>query len=251
MNEEDQKILDQISIRRRAQTMALAYLKRAKDAGIPEKYQRIGPLEFQRVLSEDYHEDVGKITNFVYKDVLSLIKTPFILIDGGDNASRKKAAFAILFRIITCDKFALYKRCNEIEKNLSTFTSAMDMSRKDWADQYKKYDVLYIDEFKADLFKTHYDAGDFLDDILEYRSDHSKPTIIAFRRPLSKANVLHETNCGDCIRRLSQKEYPDSYIKGEETLGSKVQRVFQGEKDKQNPYNGVLRVRVKVIEGSS
>jgi len=241
------KRLQKIAKDRYARQMACAYYQRADVAGIPKQYQGINSSEFKKFLSEDYHSDIDKITDFVYKDVVNLVKTPYILVDGGDAKSRRRASFAILFRLITCNNFALYKRCNEIEQNLSAFTSIADRSRKDWSDHYKKYDAFFIDEFKYDLFKAHQTSGDFFDDILEYRADNFKPTIIAFRTPLSEANILYETHCGDCIRRLSQKEYPDSYIKGQHQKGDKLTRIFNG-KDKENPYNGILRVRVKICE---
>ena len=242
MDEKYTKQIEDIAQQRRARIMALAFLKRASKAGIPERYRCINKNTFKNILLEDYHP-ADNIANFVYDNVIELMKTPFILIDGGDTSSRKMAGFAILFRLITCDMYGLYKRCNELEADLSEFTSFSEVSRKSWASQYQKNDIMYIDDFQTDLFKPHRSGGNFLDDILEYRSDHLKPTIITFRKPISLANVLYETHCGDCIRRLSQKEYPDSYIK-EGTRNLK--RVFESKIEKPNPYNGILRIRVKL-----
>ena len=46
-----------------------AYIKRAINAGIPERYLRIGPDIFKKLLCEEYHgkDGVVEITDFIYK----------------------------------------------------------------------------------------------------------------------------------------------------------------------------------------
>ena len=89
-----------------------AYIQRGIKAGIPERYLRIGKDEFRTYLSDIYHvHNKDHITSFIYDKPLELSKIPYIVIDGGDVEGRKKAAFAIMFRLITCDNFAKYYDC--------------------------------------------------------------------------------------------------------------------------------------------
>jgi len=101
---------------------AKAFLRRALSAGIPKKYLPVKEKDFASILSPSYgaHKDTNSFASFVYNYPLEILDTPFIIIDGGDIDSRKKAGFAILFRLILCDRFGLYQECGRLADRLQT-----------------------------------------------------------------------------------------------------------------------------------
>lgn len=229
---------EKIRRERRSRSLALAFLKRAKAAGIPDKYLRIRKDRFKGLLSVSYHKDVDVIANFVYDNTAKLVKTPYVLIDGGDQSARTMAGFAILFRMIVSDKIGLYRSCSDLYHKLSTWHILDDMHRNKLADMLKDYDVLFISEFHANLFKPKYDTGTFFDEILTERYNHNRPTIISFTQALSKeSRIQNAANCGSTLASLTHKVYSTSFT--DEQGGFKSG-------NKKNPTSDVLRVRVEV-----
>jgi len=208
-----------------------AFIQRGLNAGIPERYLRIGPTEFKDLLSETYHgkEGVVSITDFIYKKPFDLVKIPFIVIDGGKIKDRKKAAFAIMFRIITCDKFGKFYDCSSLVHKLNSFDAKgvfHGQRRVDYADSIKEYNVLCISEFSKTIFKEKLEGGDFIDEILDARYNKLNPTIISFRDVINPTNVLTDQVCGTYLNEMSRNE-----------------------KLANNPSEDVLRIRVKSSEG--
>jgi len=112
------------------------------------------------------------ITDFIYKQPFDLLKIPFIVIDGGKTKERKLAAFAIMFRLITCDQFAKFYDCRTIVHTLNAFDArgvTVGERRIDYAKSLKEHNVLCISEFTSNSFKEKLEGGDFLDEILDAR----------------------------------------------------------------------------------
>jgi len=197
----------------RIKTQALAILSRSKKAGIPERFLRIGPHDFKDLLSEEYHggsDGVDQMTDFIYKQPDKLFKIPFILIDGGSIESRKRAGFAILFRLISCDHFGLYKDCADVVHRMQTFVSEAGVNRNDFTNIMKEQDVIFISEFYRPIFSAHLDGGNYFDEFLGYRSDKLKPTIVSFSATLNSHNKITDNTCGRYLASLSAKEYVDT-----------------------------------------
>lgn len=210
--------------------MINAYIQRGINAGIPERYLRIGPDQFKTLLSEEYHgkgSGVDNLVNFIYKKPLELLKVPFIVIDGGKMKERKLAAFAVMFRLITCDKFAKFYDCRAIVHKLNTF-DAKDVTvgdrRTDFAEGLKRHNVLCISEFNPDMFREKLEGGDFLDEILDARFNSLNPTIFTFQNPLNKSNAIEDEVCGRYLNEISHKEKLDK-----------------------NPSDDYLRIRVRTL----
>lgn len=216
----------------RVKTQALALIQRGKNSGMPERYLRVGPSSFMDTLSIAYHggkEGVKKITDLVYKTPLELAKIPFIVIDGGKIETRKKMGCAILFRLIACDKFGLYKDCTDMVHKMQSFISEQGISRNDFTNALKSQEVVFVSEFKKNIFSQHLDAGSYFDEFLGYRMDNLKPTIISFTNEINSTNVFSGETCGEYLAAISKKEYANPKDK------------------KENPTKNVLRIRCKDV----
>ena len=213
------------SFEKKVRTRAVAYLRRAKEAGIPERFMRIGREDFQNLLYEGYHKDdsLEEMTSLIYDTPKKIFKLPFIIIDGGDELSRKKAGFALLFRLITCDHTGFYRGCKKLANNLSTWDKTEGVGRNDFVEELKRYDVLFIGEFSRRVMSSYGDAGCFFDDFLEDRFDNAKPTIISFSQPIQESNAIDDLVCGKYLSDLSHKDISDP-----------------------NPSEDLLRIRVKI-----
>jgi hypothetical protein len=181
---------------RRILIQAQTILKRAEKSGIPQKYMRIKPDVFKSLLDTQYHKNVDKVTDFIYKTPLELLKKEFIVIDGGNIVQRKRAGFAILFRLIACDKHGLCKNGGELAHQLQSLRVFEEgMGRNDLSEELRQHDVLFISECSKDDFRKGFETGRFFDEILTYRDDNVKPTIVSFVNPLpSKENTLNSKN---------------------------------------------------------
>jgi hypothetical protein len=186
-----EKYQDEMSRKRKVRQQALAILSRAKEAGIPESQMRITENEFKQLIDTDYCKyrkwDAKGIDTFchgLFTIPSILLKTPFILIDGGNMYSRKRAAYALLFRMIAWDRLAMCYSCANVAHSLQQFKSNGDISRNDFAMEIKQQDMLYISECEVGLFKPIFEAGSFLDEILEWREARNKPTILSFVNPI-------------------------------------------------------------------
>jgi hypothetical protein len=170
---------------RRIVAQADAIIKRAKSGGIPNRYLRIGQNRFEELLCPAYHKDIKKLSNFIYKNPMEFMKKNFIVIDGGDIQTRKEAGFAILFRMIACDRYGEYKDCGELVHMLQSIKPTEgDLSRNDVAQNLRDVDVIFISECAGNDFKAYFECGSFFDNILGYRDDYLKPTVISFVDPL-------------------------------------------------------------------
>ena len=126
----------------------LAILQRGRDAGIPERYLKIPEESFRDLLDKNYHKDVKGFASLAFnKAEEKLFKRPFILIDGGDVENRRKAAFALLFRMIACDKRGSYKTCQELIHKFQTIKVEEGTNRNQYADDLKIYDIMLMTEF--------------------------------------------------------------------------------------------------------
>jgi len=215
----------------RVKTQALAIIKRGVRAGIPERYLRIGEDNFKELLNEPYHlgnDGINEIANFIYHKANDLSKIPFVVIDGGTIETRKKAGFAILFRLIACDNFGLYKDCADIVHKMQTFVAEEGLSRNDFTKSMKEQDVIFIGEFCEHIFSKHLDGGNYFDEFLGYRVDNLKPTIISFSDTINEQNIIKNVNCGRYLSEISAKEYVNKTNKA------------------LNPSDYMLRIRVSL-----
>ena len=198
---------EKVFARRRAKKIALAFIKRGEDAGIPPKYLCLNESVFKNVLDESYHgSKVSELCQNIYHDSNWLLSIPVILIDGGDVDSRKKAGFAILFRMISFDRRGLYSDFHDLTKKFQSFDATLDVSRNDLAEEMKTYDTLFISEFDRRHFSPHCETGSFFDEVLGHRIDFVKPTIISSSDPISIANPILNKDCGEYLANLSVKE---------------------------------------------
>ena len=187
----------------RIHAQARAILQRAQRAGIPEQYMRIKGEDFFTFLSKSSYkkDELDKIMHLTYEQPINLFKRSFLLIDGGTHQARRKAGFALLFRMIACDKFGRYESCRDIAHKLQVRN---DFNRHPFAQSLKDDDVLFIGECDSALFSDKDDIGTFFDDILESREDSSFPTIISFVEPLGKLNIMKSKVYGSYLSELTR-----------------------------------------------
>lgn len=208
MTKELKNDVEKMYEQRRIYQQALAIIKRGREAGIPDRYLRINEEEFSDLLVEKFHKKPKEWARLAYTEAQKrLFKRPFIIIDGGDIESRKKAAFAILFRMIACDRRGLYKGCQELIHKFQTIYKESDgMHRNQLSEDLKIYDILLIAEFGRSMFSAHFESGSFFDEVLGFRSDHMKPTILTFSDVISKDNPIRHKDCGEYFANFSIKE---------------------------------------------
>lgn len=191
-----------LSYERKVRMRAFAILQRAETAGIPERYMRIPSEEFKELLSPQFHKDTAEFSKNIFENADQVLKNSFISIDGGEMADRKKAAFALLFRLIACDKFGLYRSCQDLHNKLQILKSG-GTDRNELVEDLKTYDVLFISEFRKGLFNPHFDTGNLFDELLASRDDEGKTTIISFIEPINKNNE-EDVICGRYLSDLSR-----------------------------------------------
>jgi len=203
----DKSDAEKIYEERRVRQQALAIIQRGRDAGIPERYLRIPEEDFADLLSVKHHKNPKAWADLAYKQAATkLFKRPFILIDGGDVESRKKAGFAILFRMIACDRRGLYRSCQELIHKFQTIKVEDGINRNQYTEELKTYDVLLMAEFGRSMFSAHFESGSFFDEVLGFRSDRLKPTIITFSDIIDKGNAIRHKDCGEYFANFSIKE---------------------------------------------
>lgn len=200
---------------RRARQLALAILQRARDAGIPEQHMRIKEEEFKELVSEKFHKE-GKdiVASSIYNEPDTLFNRSFITIDGGDVEVRKRAGFAILFRLIACDKSGFHENCASLVHKFQSFKATEGISRNDLAESLKEYDVLFISECRIQIFNPSHESGSFFDEVLGYRSDHNKLTIISFSDAITKDDPMarKDKDCGEYLSTLIQRYETDNTV---------------------------------------
>jgi len=197
---------------RRIQAQALAILQRAKEAGIPNDNMRIKQSVFRNTLHDEFYKERGqnadKIAEAVYSNPDKLFQKRFFIIDGGDvlGFSRKRAGFALLFRMIACDKNGKYEQGKQLVHFLNTAFISNDIPRHKYVESLQDYDVLFIGEISLGDFKSNFEGGSYMDDLLEYRHSHNLPTIISFTKNVFEIEGGQEgavdTVCGRYLQQL-------------------------------------------------
>jgi len=179
MNYSEQPEIQLLIRNKRVRQLACAILQRAKDAGIPKDFLRIDERSFADVLCPNYHKNIKEFASVIYNDS-NILKRKFIVIDGGSGipTNRKTAGFAVLFLLLANDLRGNYIDCDSVRHKLQTINSTVDITRNDLVEEYKSYDVLFLSEVDRDRFTPHFESDSFMDEILNYRSDNDKPTII-------------------------------------------------------------------------
>jgi len=210
-NFSDSDEIKELARQRRARQVALAILNRAKEAGIPDKYIRIKEEEFVGLLSKEFHSNPSFFTNMIYHNMEKMLKREFVLIDGGNFESRQRAGFAVMFRLIAYDKIGIYQNCNSLVHRFQSINGNGEMTRNELVDELKSYDILFIGEVDRSTFVPHFESASFFDELLSYRIDNSKITIISFTRPMADSGVSPEKlaqtgklkeDCGKHLSRL-------------------------------------------------
>lgn len=177
--------------------IARAIINRAKEAGIPEHMMRINENEFCNLLCDDFHPNKSTFAKNVYARVDLLHKKSFIIIDGGDVISRKKAGFAILFRMLSHMKTAKYEVFKTLAHAISTFKDTDGVSRNDYIAMLANIDTLYLSEFDKKDINTKLETGSFIDELLEIRDNNKRTTIITCTKPLLSRYGLNTQNTID------------------------------------------------------
>jgi len=205
MNQEIDEYKDKMARRNKILAQARAILQRAKRAGIPDRFMRIGDKEFSSLLAKNYYdvENRQNVMSIAYENPDELLDRSFILIDGGTHLYRRKAGFALLFRMIACDRFGYYESCRTVSHSLQV---RHDFNRKSFVSNLKEHDVLFLGECEANLFSDRDDVGTFFDEILEYREDNKLPTIISFVDPLGNLNVMKSRVYGNYLSELTRDD---------------------------------------------
>jgi len=195
---------EELNKKRIAYARARAILLKAKKANIPDKYIRIKPDRFERLLCPYFHKDQKGFTNLIYSAPHNLFKQNFILIDGGNFYARKEAGFAVLFRMLACGKDGQHIECGRTATMFQSIRFGEEINRNDIVDNLKSEDVLFISEFNPKSFNPHFDSGIFFDQLLSYRDDHNLQTIVSFVQPLTSNNILRDDICGVYFASLTR-----------------------------------------------
>lgn len=188
---------EEMAKRRRIRVQALAILQRSKEAGIPESEMRIDETKLRPYLDKNFHNgkngmEINQLCNHIFNQANSLFNHNFIIIDGGNMFTRRKAGFSILFRMMACDYNGKFYACQDIAHKLQTINSTMELNRNDIADELKIYDVLFLEEFRKEQLKVGFEIQWFIDEILTARDLGNKPTIFTFSNPLAGHEFLEE-----------------------------------------------------------
>lgn len=177
--------------------MAVALMKRAENAGIPTKFMKIGPSDFKSHLCPNFHKDkIDRLVEKIYTDPKFIKRYDAIAIDGANYMVRKKAMFAILYRVITFDNFGMYEDFGDITE---TFKRFQPEETAGLIDAMKSTDILALSEFSRTIFqKAPYSIPRNWDAILQKRCDKSKVTIISFSNtlPSNPAHTIDDDTCG-------------------------------------------------------
>jgi len=210
-----QEYQEEMAHRRRIRSQAVAILRRSKDAGIPESEMRIGRDQLKPLLDLTFHDgkkglEANALLDRIYDCANDLFKLNFIIIDGGNIFARRKAGFALLFRMIACDCNGMFYSCQDVAHKLQTINSTMDYNRNDITEDLKTHDVLFLEEFRKEQLKVGFEIQWFMDEILTARSLNEKPTIFTFSDMVagsdkSEVNALANTAIyGQYMCMLSQ-----------------------------------------------
>jgi hypothetical protein len=236
MNKEDTKEFSEdpevrkVSDVRKSKQKALAFLRRAKRANIPEENMRVNAEQFSELLDEKYIKENEKeykelfgdsfdaktpidFAHYIYDNAEKLLNLNYIVIDGGNADARRRAGCALLFRFILCDKWALYKECSKLSHVFQTIhTNGTDPHRNDLANQLVKEGVIFIAEFYPNLMNIHFDTGTFFDEVFVSRRYSKKITIISFAEPIVDSNKIKNKDYGVTFADLSWQFRPGKKV---------------------------------------
>lgn len=232
-NEELKKHQEEMAIKLRIRQQAYAFITRAKKADIPESEMRIKEDQLRVLIDDSYFfntkkmnkDAVDKFIKEIYTVPNKILKSPFILIDGGNMYTRKRAGFALLFRSIAWDRVGMHVGCPKATHSLHSIKTIGDISRNEYADELKSYDILFLSECSRDLFKPSFETGSFFDEILENREINGKTTIISFVNRIPAKDMESKERCSDS----SAGQY----------------MMMFSESDSDETYKNIMRIRVK------
>ena len=225
----DTEIIEASNVRK-AKQKALAFLRRGQKANIPKKYFRINASQFSNLLDLTYIKDNKKqykdlfgkdysakntkeFASYIYDNADKLLGFSYILIDGGNAEARRRAGNALLFRLILCDKWGMYRECTDLSHVFQSFNMDLDgLYRNDLVSQLKKYGVLFVSEFYAKLMSIHYETGSFFDELFTSRSNSGKTTIVSFSEPIQEKNTIKTIEHGVTFADLSRQIEPSNDV---------------------------------------
>lgn len=235
MKPQEEAVLKQMALNRRARALAYAFLQRGHKAGIPDQFLRINQEKFRKLLCTSYHKNVDAIADFVYKHPEDLMEIPFILIDGGDHRARNMAGFAILFRLITCDKIGMFHSFRQLVHQFSTWET-MSVKRNDLASNLKQYDALFIGEASPEKISAHTETPVFFDEVFHERLNNIRPTIISYSKQMGE--VIYDDKCSQSFADFSVHYKSGNYM-------DRANKVKEGSDE--NPCGNYFRVRVQAL----
>jgi len=238
MNEESEKKVDfssdneikQMIDMRDAKRKALAYLRRGRAAQIPPEHMRVNREQFAELLDPDYIKQNSKgykdvfgadysandpksFSEYLYDNADKLLDTNYILIDGGNADARRRAGCALLFRLIVCDKWGLYKECSKLSHIFQTVNiQGTDPHRNDLSNELIKYGVVFIGEFYTQLMNVHFDTGTFFDEVFVARRYAHRPTIISYAEPIIEDNKIKHKDFGVTFADFSTQIKPSKKV---------------------------------------
>lgn len=190
----DSNYYKQTSKYRRLSALAVAYLERARIAGIPPKHMRVDPDQCRELLSPyESKEDKEKMIDLIFNRNQELLNYPFMTIEGGNIEARKRMGFCLMFRMILCDTFSKHVQCSHLINSFQVaFTPGSSYNRMEWVEEIKNVDSLFISEVSKTLFDARMTVGRYFDEVLDFRCEHDKPTIISFSEAISAENELKD-----------------------------------------------------------
>ena len=225
----DPEIKDMIDARD-AKRKALAFLRRGRTAHIPSEHMRVNKDQFSELLDADYIErnskaykdifgedysakDPKSFSEYLYDNADKLLNTNYIVIDGGNAEARRRAGCALLFRLILCDKWGIYKECSKLAHVFQTVhVDGSDPHRNDLANELSKYGIVFMAEFYTQLMNVHFDTGTFFDEVFVARRYANKPTIISFVEPIEKGNEIKHKDFGVTFADFSHQIKPSKKV---------------------------------------
>jgi hypothetical protein len=214
----------------KAKQKALAFLRRGQKANIPDKHFRINANQFAELIDFTYVKDNKRayrelfgenysatnqqeFASCLYDNAEKLLEMNYIIIDGGNSEARRRAGSALLFRLILCDRWGMYKECSELSHKFQTINAdGGDIHRNVIASQLKKYDILFISEFYPKLMSVHFETGSFFDEVLVARRYSHKTTIISFSEPMQSESVITNKEYGVTFADLSKQFCPSQNV---------------------------------------
>jgi len=231
-----------MALKRRVQQQAFAIIQRAKNAGMPETEMRIKEKQFFEMLDLEFYKEHGmskekviEMCHELYTIPARLLNVHFAIIDGGDSYLRKRAGFALLFRGIAWDKVGMHNSFGNASHRLQSIRSLGEgeMTRNEFANDLKEYDILFLSEYNNSLFVKGFDTGSFADEILEDREINGKITIISFQNALAVKGYENQNNSasdmskGQYISMFFETDYDDSLwkISDQEKLEEKSKKI--------------------------